>query len=118
MDRNLSDLSPETLARGDDIVSYTVLEDLERQYFAVREERDRLENELAETKEKLVGNAGLTIERLQRQLEIEAANKTTAHSKILSQEEEIKLARERVDRSQAEGDRLREELRYVSLECL
>lgn len=100
-----------SFTRGDDLVSHTVLEDLERQYFAVREERDRLEKELLETKEKLVDDAGGTTQRLQIELQKEVANKAAAQSKIQSLEENIKLAQERVDRSQAESDNLRDELR-------
>lgn len=111
--RNLGDARDASFTRGDDLVSHTVLEDLERQYFAVREERDRLEQELVQTKEKLVDDAGGTIQRLKIELEKEIANKTIAYSKIQSLEAEIKLAQERVDRSQTEGDNLRKELRYV-----
>ncbi|GAX16077.1 nucleoprotein TPR [Fistulifera solaris] len=114
MDMDLGGTADAPFPRGEDLVSQTVLEDLERQYFAVREERDRLEHELLEAKEKLVDDASGTIQRLQIELEKEIANKLATQSKILTLEESVKLAQERVDRSQAESDSLREELSRLS----
>jgi predicted RecB family endonuclease len=113
MDMDSGDSADAPFPRGDDLVSQTVLEDLERLYFAVREERDRLEHELLEAKEKLADDASGTIQRLEIELEKEVANKLVTRSKIQTLEESIKLAQERVDRAQAENDSLREELRYV-----
>ncbi|GAX28927.1 nucleoprotein TPR [Fistulifera solaris] len=114
MDTDFDDSAEAPFPRGDDLVSQTVLEDLERQYFAVREERDRLEHELLEVKENLVDDASETISQLRIELEKEVANKLVTQSKIQTLEESIKLAQERVDRSQAESDSLREELSRLS----
>jgi hypothetical protein len=91
-------------------------EERERQFVELRRERDALHEELARSQERLQ-----TILRehasLQGQLQEQAA-RGAANLEVIRRvqelEVEIKAMQERNDRLQAEGDRLREEIRYES----
>ena len=92
-----------------------VMEDMERRYFELRQERDTLQEKvktMTTEKESLVASLA-SVSTIQEE-------KATLQSKI--QQEEIKtkgleeekiLLQERMDRMQVEADQLREELGYV-----
>jgi len=93
------------------LTSQAVLEDLERQYYAVREERDRLQEDLQLTQARLRDSDSGKVLKLEQELAECKQQVGFGLNKIRALEEQNKLSGERVDRSQVEGDRLRDEIR-------
>lgn len=98
------------------MVTGVLLEELERQFVAVRTERDdahrqvtMLQSELANAQSHLTQ---LQLERSRR--ETSDLNQRQQERRIEELQGEVQLQQERVARMQLEGDRLREEIRYVN----
>ena len=96
-------------------VSAVMLDDLERQYVAVTAENAVLQQQLSECRAAL---AEATAQLVQHRA-LDSAGAELQHSlqraqpTVAALEEDLRNVRERADRTQAEGDALREELRCV-----
>ena len=90
-----------------------VLEELERQYVAVREDRDRLQQELQTARNKLAAadRESVSLLDLESQIAHQQHQVSLSKEKIQALEEEKQLGQERLDRVQVEADNLREEIR-------
>lgn len=109
--------SQEAVSESSQLASRAVLEDLENQYVAVKKERDEaftqlktVQDEIKELQNQLT--ASQEWQTKSNKLESEL---TVCQQQIQSLNEEKKAVSERLDRMQAEADRLREEIRYVWL---
>ena len=100
------------------INAQAVMEDMERRYYELRQERDTLQEkvESLSAEKAAAAAAQSTLTTIQHE-------KDSLQSKLQQQEikskgldEEKKLLQERMDRMQVEADQLREELGYVPLD--
>jgi hypothetical protein len=95
-------------------VATALAEERERQFVELRRERDVLHEQLAQAQERLRSSL-VEHAALQGQLQ-ELASRGASNlehvQRVRELEVEMKVMQERNDRLQAEGDRLREEIRY------
>lgn len=98
-------------------VSQSVLEDVEKRYYSIRQERDGLQSSLEQVQTQLNDAK----QKLLQHQQLEQRASEFEHQLKLEKEqtralnEEKTLAQERLDRLIQEADNLREELRYVGL---
>lgn len=95
-------------------LAQVLTEQHERQYVEVRQERDRLLDQLGEMQRQLASGRS-DVASLQSQLQEQARAATSVQEqarRVEGLEADIRTAQERNDRLQVEGDRLREEIRY------
>jgi len=123
-DTSLPESSPWQRAKSaaELINAQAVMEDMERRYYELRQERDTLQEKVESiSAEKAAATAAQSVMTTIQQ------EKDSLQSKLQQQEiqtkgleEEKRLLQERMDRMQVEADQLREELGYVAtgLGCL
>ena len=100
-------------ARSKELSKQALLEDIERKYMATVAENERLKEQLQTAQEQAAASNQERLSRqdLERKLSEQKHEAQLAVEKMRALEEQKKLTDERLDRSQAEGDSLREEIR-------
>lgn len=91
------------------------VQDMERRYIEICEEKDALQQQLQVTQGKLQQ----ALEQTQKMQEQEVLEKqaTLANEKLKAAEQQVQAVQERLDRNQIEADQLREEIRYAEINC-
>jgi hypothetical protein len=99
--------------RSDELTQRALLEDMERHYVEIKEERDALFQDLQKARELATTSSQVQISQQEWEQKWTQQKHETdlALNKIKALEEERTQVAERMDRRQAEGDALREEIR-------
>lgn len=104
----------QAMAASTQLASQAVLEDLEQQYVALKEERDAMAQQLEHVQAELQAAKTAVVSNQNQQAQAaDLQHKlSVAQQQVKAREEEKTAVDERVERLQAESDRLREEIRY------
>lgn len=109
--------TPDAAKEAANIMNLRVmLEDMEKQYSGLKQERDSLQTQLESSQKayKEATDSNLAAQNLNSTIAALQRDLSTAKGETESAKTESKLAEERAARTQAESDRLREEIRYVA----